>query len=416
MLEAAPGPGRPRAPSEGRRYLVISSDTHAGPPAERYRDYLDPRFREAFDEDMAQVRLEMAYRRQAVAAEDFEERWREETGDAGRRASWDPAERDRELDREGVVAEVIFPDADVLGGEASAPFRAGLGSSGDLDGEQVMAGARAHNRWLAELCAHSPERRCGVATVPVLHDVGMALREIERLASEGFRALMIPTLWADKPSYNDPVYEPVWAACADAGMVVHVHSGGAARDVTEGPGMIATFATEAWFWAARPLWVLLWAGVFDRHPGLRFALTEDGAWWVPGMVERMDEKWHGGHNTAKLGRAFTEHVRRPPSEYLGRQIFLGASTPSREEIEMRHRIKVEAFLWGNDFPHPEGTWPHTRRSIRDSFFDVPAAEAEQMLGTNAARVYRFDVGALQPLADRIGPTQGEVHLDRAAAG
>jgi hypothetical protein len=86
----------------------------------------------------------------------------------GRRPRGIPTARNIELDREGIVAEVIFPDADVLGGGASAPFGAGLGSSGDLDGELVMAGARAHNRWLAELCSDSSERRCGVATVPIL--------------------------------------------------------------------------------------------------------------------------------------------------------------------------------------------------------------------------------------------------------
>lgn len=391
------------------RYLVISSDTHAGPPAERYRDYLEERYREAFDADLEQARLETQFRREATGSAQFEQRWEAETGDAGRRASWDPAERDKELDREGVAAEVIFPDADVLAGAASAPFSAGLGSSGELDGELVMAGARAHNRWLKELCEHSPSRRCGVATVPILHDIERAVRQIEQLADQGFRAVLIPTLWSQRPSYNDLVYEPVWAACEANAMVVHVHSGGASRDIAPGPGMFAIFATEAWFWAARPLWVLLWAGVFDRHPELRFVLTEDGAWWVPGMVKRMDEKFHGGHNTAKLGRAFTEHVKRPPSEYFGTNIFLGASTPSREEVEMRHQIKVGAFLWGNDFPHPEGTWPHTRQSIVHSFHDVAPEEVRAMLGLNAAGVYRFDADALWPLAQRIGPTEQEVH-------
>jgi predicted TIM-barrel fold metal-dependent hydrolase len=272
-----------------------------------------------------------------------------------------------------------------------------------------MVGARPHNRWLAELCTHSPERRCGVATVPILHDVDDAVREIRRVAAEGFRAVLIPTLWNERPSYNDPSYEPVWSACEELGVVVHVHSGGASRDITPGPGMLATFATEAWFWAARPLWVLLWSGVFDRHPELRFALTEDGAWWVPGMVKRMDEKWIGGHNTAKLGVAFREHVGRPPSEYFGTNIFLGASTPSREEIEMRHQIGVGAFLWGNDFPHPEGTWPHTRERMRDAFWDVPPDEVRQMVGANAARVYRFDTSALTALAAKIGPTSAEIH-------
>jgi predicted TIM-barrel fold metal-dependent hydrolase len=413
-MSEGPVVGTPEAGTD--RYLVISSDTHAGPPTERYRDYIDPQYREAFDADLAANQELHDLRRDLVDSAEFEKQWEEETGDGGRRASWDPVARDAELDAEGVVAEVIFPDADVLGGGASAPFSAGLGSSGDLDGELVLAGARAHNRWLAELCAASPERRCGVATVPVLHDVDGAVREIEGLAAEGFRAILIPTLWGGQPAYNDERYDPVWAACADLGVVVHVHSGGASRDILAEPGMIAIYATEAWFWEARPLWVLLWSGAFDRHPALRFALTEDGAWWLPGMVRRMDEKWHGGHNTVKLGDAFTRRVGRPPSEYFGTNIFLGASTPSQEEIEIRHQINIDAFLWGNDFPHPEGTWPHTRQSIRTGFRDVPCDEAARMLGGNAAALYRFDVAALRPLADRIGPSIDEVHGAAPAVG
>jgi predicted TIM-barrel fold metal-dependent hydrolase len=394
---------------ESDRYLVISADTHAGPPAERYRDYLEAKYRVAFDEDLALAKATAAARSELAEAADFEARWEAETGDAGRRASWDPAARDAELDREGIAAEVIFPDADVLKGAASAPFSAGLGSAGDLDGELVMAGARAHNRWLRELCDSSPERRCGVATVPILHDIDAAVDEIARVANAGFRAIMVPTLWADKPSYNDMGYEPVWAACADKGLVVHIHSGGASRDISPGPGMLAIFATEAWWWAARPLWALLWGGVFERHPDLRFSLTEDGAWWIPGIVKRMDEKYLGGHNTAKLGTAFTQTISLKPSEYFGTNIFIGASTPSTEEVERRHEIGVDAFMWGNDFPHPEGTWPHTRESIRESFRDVPPEEAARMLGRTTAAVYRFDIDKLASVVARIGPTHHEVH-------
>ena len=403
--------------NDSPRYLVISSDTHAGPPAERYRNYLDPKYRAAFDADLA-LALEMHRARAAQSDQSaFESDWEAETGDGGRRASWDPVVRDAELDKEGVAAEVVFPDADVLGGGASAPFSAGLASSGDLDGELVMAGARAHNRWLAELCSVSPERRCGVATVPVLHDVDEAVAEIERLAAAGFRAILIPTLWADKPSYNDLRYEPVWAACEANGMVVHVHSGGASRDIAlDAPGVIAIYATEAWWWAARPLWALLWGGVFERHPGLRFAITEDGAWWLPGIVQRMDEKFHGGHNTAKLGNAFRQTISRPPSEFFGTNIFVGASTPSLEEVARRHEIGIDVFMWGNDFPHPEGTWPHTRTRIAESFCDVPWDETTRMLGANAAEVYRFDTDALAPLVARIGPSRVEVHGAEAGRG
>lgn len=393
------------------RYLVISSDTHAGPPSEAYRDYVDPQHRAAFDRDLEEALALRSIILEAATEEQerFREEWEEETGDGGRQASFDPAARDAELDREGIAGEVIFPDADVLGGGASAPFSAGLQSSGELDGELVMAGARAHNRWLAELCSESPERRCGVATVPILHDVPAAVAEMERVADAGLRAMMIPTLWGSKPAYHDPVYEPVWAAAEDLGIVVTVHSGGASKDILPGPGMVPIYATEAWWWAARPLWVLLWSGVFDRHPGLRLAITEDGAWWLPDIVERMDEKWVGGHNTRKFGNLFREAIQRRPSEYLGTNVFLGASTPSRHEIATRDRVGVRTILWGNDFPHPEGTWPHTRESIREVFADVPTEETAQMLGLTCAEVYRFDVEELAGTVERIGPTHEEVH-------
>jgi len=393
------------------RYLVISSDTHAGPPSEAYREYVDPRYREAFDRDLAEamklrsIILESASEEQ----EKFRVEWEEETGDGGQRASYDAATRNAELDREGIAGEVIFPDADVLGGGASAPFSAGLQSSGELDGDLVQAGARAHNRWLAELCSESPERRCGVATITILHDVDWAVGEMRRVADAGLRSMMIPTLWGSKPAYHDPVYEPVWAAAEDLGLVVNVHSGGASKDILPGPGMVPIYATEAWWWAARPLWVLVWSGVFDRHPRLRFAVTEDGAWWLPDIVERMDEKWTGGHNTRKFGSLFRDAIARRPSEYLGVNVFLGASTPSRYEIATRARVGVRTLLWGNDFPHPEGTWPHTRESIRDVFGDVPADETAQMLGLTAAEVYRFDVDKLAGTVERIGPTHEEVH-------
>jgi predicted TIM-barrel fold metal-dependent hydrolase len=393
------------------RYLVISSDTHAGPPSAAYRDYVDPQHREAFDRDLeaAQALRSIVLQSASEEQEKFRVDWEEETGDGGALASYDPATRDTELDREGIAGEVIFPDADVLGGGASAPFSAGLQSDGSLDGELVMAGARAHNRWLAELCSSSPERRCGVATIPILHDIDAAVEEMGRVAESGLRAMMIPTLWGDKPAYHDPVYEPIWAAAEDLDLAIAIHSGGASKDIDPGPGMVPIYATEAWWWAARPLWVLLWSGLFDRRPGLRIAVTEDGAWWLPDIVERMDEKWVGGHNTRKFGNLFREAIARKPSEYLGTNVFLGASTPTRHEVSTRARVGVRTILWGNDFPHPEGTWPHTRESIREVFHDVPVDETAQMLGLTAAEVYRFDVDELAATVDRIGPTHDEVH-------
>ena len=69
---------------------------------------------------------------------------------------------------------------------------------------------------------------------------------------------------------------------------------------------------------------------------------------------------------------------------------------------MRHEIGLENIMWGSDYPHPEGTWPETRKQMADAFRGVPESDLVAMLGGNAARVYGFDTEKLAPLAARIG--------------
>ena len=235
------------------------------------------------------------------------------------------------------------------------------------------------------------------------------MAEVHAVAESGLRGVMIPTRWFDAPSYIDAAYEPFWAACAETGMVVHTHSGAGPSDYEMGPGFVSIYAAEAWWWAARPFWVLLLSGVFERHPSLRYSIAENGAWWVPDILARMDEKWEGAHNTRKFGDIFKVDLSRRPSEYVDECCSFAASTPGQAEIDRRHDIGVGNLLWGNDLPHPEGTYPHTRKWIRERFAEVPEDEARQILGTNAATLYSVDVDALADLVDRIGPTPTEVH-------
>jgi len=386
-------------------YLVISADGHAGPPADVYRDYLDPEFRAAFDAHQEQL----AAGRMVNTA--FVEEWDEETGDAEMKAGYDPAVRDAVLDQEGVAAEVLFPDADVLGTGrlASSPFGSGLGSGAGADPAAVKAGARAHNRWLADFCVTNPDRRLGVAVVPITAGVDDAVAEIREAADQGLRGVLIPTRWFDAPAYIDAGYEPVWSACEEAGLVLHTHSGAGPADYALGPGFISIYAAEAWWWAARPFWVLVLSGVFERHPSLRYSIAENGAWWVPDIVTRMNEKWEGAHNTRKFGNAFRVDLSMRPGEYVDRNCFFAASTPGADEIERRHAIGVGNLMWGNDLPHPEGTYPHTRHWIAERFRNVPPDETARILGGTAAEVYGVDPAVLAPLVERIGPAPADVH-------
>ncbi|HEY3701640.1 MAG TPA: amidohydrolase family protein, partial [Acidimicrobiales bacterium] len=272
------------------RYLVISSDGHAGPPAAHYRTYLDPEYRGAFDDHLEAMRGLMEAAKAEQQSSDFIAKWEKLTGgDGGLLAAYDSEYRNKVLDGEGVTAEVLFPDADVLGTGrvVASPFGSGLAGGAGTDPELVMAGARAHNRWLADFCAQASNRRVGVAVVPILHDIDAAVAEIGVAHERGLGGVMIPTRWFDQPAYHDPRYEPVWSACEERDMVLHTHSGAGPADYGDGPGMMAIYATEAHWWAARPLWVLMWSGVFERHPGLKYVVAENGAWWAPDILTKM---------------------------------------------------------------------------------------------------------------------------------
>ena len=390
-------------------YLVISADCHAGLPTEQYRAYVDPDQRAAFDE-MLDARAQAAVAR---VSNEFADRWVEEQAE-GLSGAWDGQRRDKELDADGVCAEVIFPDADAVTGFTGAPFGAGIGSTGRLDPTLALAGARAHNRWLAELCAESPVRRVGAAIVPVLDDPAAAVQEVEWAVANGLRAVMIPAMWQPYPAYHDPRYDVFWAACAAAELPVHIHSGPADHD--EYGQYIGIYLTEVRWWAARPLWFMIWSGVFERHPTLKLGITEAGCYWANDLLWHMDTRYVGAHTSKKMNRdGIAGHLSMKPSEYFDRNCFVGASNLEVMELERRYMIGVGNILWGNDFPHPEGTWPHTREWLRKLYHDIPIDEARQMLGLNAAEIYQFDVDALRARAEEIGPTPTELgQVDDAA--
>jgi len=389
------------------RYLVISADCHAGLPNADYRDWLEPAYRGAFDEYQAErIVLNEEMRERGLRNEEFAEEWEREN-EEGLRGGWDAGRRDKELDADGVAGEVIFPDADAVTAGASAPFGAGLGASGEHDPELLLAGARAHNRWLAELCTDSPHRRAGVAIVPILHDVDAAVVEIQRTADSGLRGgILIPSMWQPYPPYHDARYEPIWAACQDLDLPVHVHSGAADRAAYG--EHVGIYVSEVRWWSTRPLWFLLWAGTFERFPRLHFVVTECGAFWAADLLWTSDIAYDREHASRKLGGQLSQNLTMRPSEYFDRNCFIGASNTRRRELARRYEIGIGNLMWGNDFPHPEGTWPHTKEWLRGAFWDLPVDETETILGGAAAACYGFDVDALRPVAERIGPTPAEL--------
>ena len=141
-------------------------------------------------------------------------------------------------------------------------------------------------------------------------------------------------------------------------------------------------------------------------PDLKFVVTEAAAYWAPDMMWKWDQYMGGGHTTKKLAAMLKGKISKLPSDYFGTNIFIGASTMSKEEIRRRYVIGTDVVMWGTDYPHPEGTWPNTAAKLRADFAGVPVDDTAELLGLTAARVYGFDLDELRPIAARDRPHTG----------
>jgi predicted TIM-barrel fold metal-dependent hydrolase len=387
------------------RFLIVSTDGHAGLPMERYRDYLDSKYYAAFDEALP-IQREMTRRaEEKLLLSEFNDKWRQGI-EEDLKGAWDGTVRNRVIDADGVAAEVLFPDG--ITEQNAPPFGAGLAlKPWGVDPELQWAGARAHNRWMAEFCSEDPHRRIGLAIVLMLYDVDEALAEVKWAYKNGFKGILIPALMGDREGYNHPRYYPIWAFCEKHGLVVHTHSGPSPDYDYQLPGAIGIFLTEFAWWAGRPMWYLIFGGVFEKFPGLKFVMTEVSEFWVPHLLEMMDVRASVKHTSGKLGD-FRSNLTMPPSEYFKRNCWVGASALFDEgSMAVRHEIGIDRVMWGTDYPHPEGSWPKTREKLLTYMRGIPETEIDAMLGANALECYDVDEAALRKIAERIGPLKAD---------
>lgn len=383
------------------RHIMISTDGHAGLPPERYKEYLDSKYHKAFDEALPkQIKMTKIFEEKFLV-KDFNDKWREGI-EEDLTGAWDSSQRDRVLDNDGVVAEVLFPDG--ITEMNAPPFGAGLSlKTWGIDPELQWAGARAHNRWMAEFCAENPLRRIGLAIVPACYDVTKACEEVKWAREHGLKGILIPAIWGEYPAYNDTYYYPLWELCQELDMVIHTHAGPTCDYNFDLPGAMGVFLMEYHWWASRPLWTMIMSGVFENFPKLKFCLTEVGEFWLPGMIEMMDIRASVKHTSGKLGD-FRTHLSMKPSEYFRRNCRVGASAEmDKVSVDARYDIGVECLMWGTDYPHPEGTWPKTRERMINCFKGIPEKELEQILGLNAIDFYSLDLEKCREVANKIGP-------------
>jgi predicted TIM-barrel fold metal-dependent hydrolase len=399
-----------RIRSSDEPIFIASSDGHVGIETKGYGAYLEDQYQPAFAEFLATHKYRWTPERpESVFKPALRGRHRAAPGleELVQAVLRDPHHRVRALDGDGVAVEVLFPDDQNLN---TPPWLAGIAPHG-LDArypdELRLAGARAYNRWLAEFCSAAPERLLGVTALGSLADVDSAVAEVRRAAASGLTAGIVLPCDYYLPLYHHERYDDLWRVCEELDLVVVVHTGdGGPSWYGEGQRASAVYMAEVFFYSHRPLWCLIFGGVFDRFPRLKVAFTEQGCGWVPETLRMLD----GIASSAFFRWTDEEPLAMRPSEYFAKHCFVGHSTMTRSDVEQFDVEPIPNVMWGTDFPHFESTWPDTRPRLRELLKDMPEGWARALLGGEFARAYGVDLAAMRPLVERIGPRPSEFPL------
>jgi predicted TIM-barrel fold metal-dependent hydrolase len=351
---------------------LISVDSHYAMSRDQLKDAIPRRYHEAFDlaSRLVDAPKLAAMQRRGTPPVGLGSYLHE----AARHPGYsDPVERLRAMDDDGVDIEILFSDL--------SAFRMFYKMT---DGWREAA--RAFNDISAQFAAADPKRLLVAYQVP-LHDIGLALREVQRLVSDhGARTFHLPTKPSalGLPDYHAERYDPLWAQLSEMGIPVCLHLGPeddtweiASRDPTP---QLAVFTSQQAMRMSEQLGMLLLSGLLERFPRLRFVFVEPGLGWVPHYLSKLDGLAEHGYELPDL--------REKPSFYFRRQVSLTFMDDRRGVLD-RHELGVENIMWSTDFPHPACTWPNSRAVVARLMEGVPSDEAHQMVYGNAARVFRL---------------------------
>ncbi len=293
----------------------------------------------------------------------------------------DPNCRIKEMETDGLSAEVLYPT-----------YLLPQFAMDDARLQEACFGA--YNDWLIEYCQAAPKRLIGIAAIPV-YDIGAAVKELQRCAKAGMKGSIIWQAPHPELPFRSEHYSKFWAASQDLNMPVNLHiltgHGYHKETVFKNKTGVENYRgsvnlklkeiTDAFF-------ELIFYGVLDRYPGLKFVSVENEIGWMPFMLQQWDYYYR------RFRGVNPPPINQEPSEYFNRQIF---ATFFRDTVA-GHNFEwwgQDNCMWSNDYPHGNSTWPESRKFIERDLGHLPAEIRVKLLCANVAKLY--DLAIPQPL-------------------
>jgi len=290
---------------------------------------------------------------------------------------YDPHERVKDMDLDGVHAQLGFP---------TFPGFAGRTFAQATDKELALLCVRSYNDFiLQDWCGSHPDRFIPMVILP-LWDVDLAVAELRRSAAAGAKAVAFPENPAGfgLPTFHSGAWDPVFAVAEEAGTPLCMHFGTSTQTPFVSPDAPYTVTiTLMGTNSMNTLSELLFSPIFHKFPRLKVTLAEGGVGWLPWFLERADLTWERHRFYTNVNR----DVR--PSDLFRRNVW-GCYIDDTPGLAMRHEIGIDRITWEGDYPHSDSAWPHARERAEKAFADIPDEDVHRIVELNARELFSFD--------------------------
>ena len=370
---------RTAQPDDANKYFMVSADGHVQEPSDLWATRMDKKYRDRLPGMVVNDKGDKFQKTEGFrplrlrnVKFDGEDLLRNQSGKT-------PEDRIRDLALDGVDAEVLFPNK-------------GLTIWATPDPDFSLEMCKAYNDWAWETFADFNDRLAPMACVAPASLEG-TIAEIHRCAKLGFRGLSLPCkpVWGAPDhtalNYNLPEFDDLWACVEEVDLPItfHVSTGRDPRTSRGNGGALINYAVHSLAPTMEPIANLCASGVLDRYPSIKFGTIEAGIGWVAWALCALDEAYKKHHMFVR------PRLSRLPSEFFKSNGFASFQEDKPGLDVSREHGLTKNFLWANDFPHHEGTWPHSAAAIERTMSDLTDSERALILGLNSARIFKFPI-------------------------
>lgn len=369
-----------------RAMQPVSADSHIIEPPDCFSRYVDARYRDSCPhvvEDPQRGALFVIPGMEkgtfgliglsAAGLTPEQIKWEGGSFDQVYRGAYDPVARVTDMDRDGVAAELIYPSAGMV-----------IYSHPDTGYQQACF--QAYNRWLEGFIAGAPDRLFGIGTTAV-RSVDELIRDMRDIHRKGFRGVMMPDL-PEFADYDDPVFNPAWETAIELGLPLCFHilpmSKHTASPTASGMrgGRIQGF--NAILRGNQDIVaVFVFGGVFERYPQLKIVCVESDAGWIPHYMNRMD------HNYTRYRHVLKgTPLSRLPSDYVMDNVYV-TFQDDRTAFGVTHLCNPGRFLWANDYPHGDATWPTSMSLLEEQTAGLDDQLVRRIVSDNTRELFRI---------------------------